>query len=417
MSVPSTLPATRPTDAFAQRVRGDFPILTREIRGRPLVYLDNGATAHKPRAVLEAMERFHTGYNSNIHRGVHLLSQEATDAYEAARRTTAEFLNAERAEEIVFVRGATEAINLVASGLSKVHFREGDEIILSVMEHHANIVPWQLLAEPLGVRLRVVPILADGSLDLEAFERLLGPRTRLVALTHVSNALGTINPVVHLAKLARERGIPVLLDGCQAVPHLHVDVRALGCDFYVFSGHKLFGPTGIGVLWARSEWLAKLPPWQGGGDMIKVVSFKGTTFAEAPAKFEAGTPHIAGAIGLAAAMDYVRSLGEEPHRHEAALAAHAHELLSSIEGVRLVGTAAEKVPVFSFVVEGAHPHDVGTLLDQAGIAVRTGHHCAMPLMEHLGISGTSRASLAFYNTFEEIDQLARALTRVARMFG
>lgn len=404
-----------PTEAFSRRVRADFPILSTQVHGRPLVYLDSGATAQKPRAVIEAVEKFYAGMNSNIHRGVHFLSQQATDAYEAARDSVAAFINAPRREEIVFVRGATEAINLVAHGLSRVHFKAGDEVVLSEMEHHANIVPWQILLEPMGVKLRIVPVTDSGELDFDAYRSILNDRTKLVSLVHVSNALGTINPAKELVAEARSRGIPTLLDGCQAVAHLPVDVQALGCDFYVFSGHKLFGPTGIGVLWARHEWLERMPPYQGGGDMIKTVSFSGTTFAEPPAKFEAGTPHISGAIGLAAAIDYVRALGSELLEHEEALRRHAEARLSAIDGVRILGTAPRKVPVFSLVIDGVHPHDVGTLLDQAGIAVRTGHHCTMPLMQRFGLAGTARASLAFYNTFSDIDALADALPRVVRM--
>lgn len=402
------------TAAFAQRVRRDFPILSERVRGKPLVYLDNGATAQKPVAVLDAVDRFYRAYNSNIHRGVHWLSQRATDAYEAARDKVAAFLNAPSRDEVVFVRGTTEAINLVAQGLCKIHFRPGDEILLSVMEHHANIVPWQLHAEPLGVRLRVVPITEAGELDRAAFTAALSERTKLVSLVHVSNALGTINPIRELVAEASSRGIPTLVDGAQAVPHLEIDVQSIGCDFYVFSGHKLFAPTGIGVLWGKAEWLARLPPYQGGGDMIKRVSFSGTTYADAPAKFEAGTPDIAGAIGLAAGIGYLEGLGQEARSHEEALLDYGRNRLGSIDGLRIIGEARDKVPIFSLHADGVHPHDLGTLLDQQGLALRTGHHCTMPLMEHLGIAGTARASLAFYNTFEEIDLLADTLPRVLR---
>lgn len=407
-----------PTDAFAQRVREDFPILHQQVNGRPLVYFDNGATAQKPRAVIDALSRHYARDNANIHRGVHYLSQVSSDAFEAARDRVARWLNAGAREEVLFVRGTTEAINLVAHGFARAVLQPGDEIVLSTMEHHANIVSWQLHAVPAGAVLRVVPVTPAGELDLEAYARLLGPRTRLVALTHVSNALGTVNPAREIVRLARERGIPVLLDGAQAVPHLQPDLQALDCDFYAFSAHKLFGPTGLGVLWMRKPWLDRLPPYQGGGDMIETVAFEGTTFQKAPNKFEAGTPNIAGAIGLHAALDYLDGLDRGLlEAQEADLLAYGTERLAAIDGVTIVGTARSKVPVFSLVVRGAHPHDVGTILDARGIAVRAGHHCTQPLMRHLGLPGTSRASLAFYNTRAEIDALAEALPEVVAMFS
>jgi len=408
--------ATAPLDV--KRLREDFPILHRKVRGHPLVYLDNAATTQKPRSVIDAVSRYYAEENANIHRGVHLLSELATAAYEGAREKVRAFLNAAETQEIVFVRGTTEAINLVASSYGRGHVGAGDEVLVTAMEHHSNIVPWQMLCEEKGARLRVAPIDDRGVLDLDAFEKLLGPRTRLVAVCHISNALGTLNPVLEITALAHARGIPVLLDGAQAVAHQSVDVRALGCDFYAFSGHKLFGPTGIGVLYGRAELLEAMPPWQGGGDMIASVSFEKTTFNVLPYKFEAGTPHIAGVIGLGAALDYVQAVGLGPiAAWEQDLLAHGTALLESVPGLRLLGTAPQKASVLSFVLEGVHAHDVGTILDQEGIAIRTGHHCAQPVMDRFGVPATARASLAFYNTFEEFDALASGLRKVIEVFA
>jgi cysteine desulfurase/selenocysteine lyase len=408
---------TNPLDL--RRVRADFPILDLEVQGHPLVYLDNAATAQKPRAVLQAMDDFYTLRNGNIHRGVHHLSQVATEAYDRARERVAGFLGATSAREIVFVRGATEGINLVAHGLAEVWLRPGDEILLTRMEHHANIVPWQMAARRSGAQIVVADVTPEGAIDLDDFYRKLTPRTRVVGLIHASNALGTINPVAEIIRRAHELGAVVLLDGCQSVPHFPVSVSALGCDFFVFSGHKLCGPTGIGVLYGRSEWLERLPPYQTGGDMIGRVSFEdGTTFRGAPEKFEAGTPDIAGAIGLAAAIDYLAGLGPAAtEAAEAALLAHVTPRLREIPGLKLYGDVAAKVPIVSFTLEGAHPHDIGTILDSSGIAVRAGHHCAQPLMKFYGIPGTARASFAFYNTTEEADALIASLRKVAKMFA
>ncbi len=401
-----------------EAVRKDFPILHQQIRGKPLVYLDSAATSQKPRAVIDAIARYYFEDNANVHRGVHLLSERATKDYEDAREKVRRFVNAVHAHEIVFVRGTTEAINLVAQAYGRNKLQAGDEILVTEMEHHSNIVPWQLLCEEKGATLRVAPIDDEGQLQLEELERLLGPRTRLLALAHVSNALGTVNPVRRIVEMAHRRKVPVLLDGAQAVPHLAVDVQALGCDFYAFSGHKLFGPTGIGVLYGRSELLEQMPPWQGGGDMISSVTFEKTTWNKLPYKFEAGTPDIAGAVGLGAAIDYLGGLGL------AAVAAHEHDLLSygtaalaEVPGLRLIGTAKEKAAVLSFVLGDLHPHDVGTVLDREGIAIRTGHHCAQPLMRRFGVTGTARASLAFYNRRQEIDALVSGLHKVREILG
>ncbi|HWP99977.1 MAG TPA: cysteine desulfurase [Vicinamibacterales bacterium] len=399
-----------------ERLRQDFPLLARTVRGRPLVYLDNAATTQKPRAVLEAIARYYAEQNANVHRGVHRLSELATAAYEGAREKVARFLGAEP-REIVFTRNATEAINLVAYAWGSANVRAGDEILLTELEHHSNIVPWQLLCERTGARLRVAPITDEGELRIDEFERLLGPRTRLVAVTHMSNALGTILPVAELAARARAWGARVLVDGSQAAYHLPVDVRALGCDFYAISGHKLYGPTGIGVLWGRAELLETMPPFLGGGDMIAHVTWERTTYNVIPHRFEAGTPHIAGAVGLGAAVDYVTAIGfDRIQRHERELLAYGTEALSSVPGLRIVGTAREKASILSFVMEGVHPHDIGTVVDEQGVAIRTGHHCAQPLMDRLGLPATARASLALYNTREEIDALVRALERVRTLF-
>jgi cysteine desulfurase/selenocysteine lyase len=401
-----------------ERIRKDFPILQQTVHGRPLVYLDNAATSQKPQVVLDAIVDYYTRENANVHRGVHWLSERATESYEGARAVVQRFLNARDTREIVFVRGTTEGINLVARTYGRQAVGAGDEVLVSALEHHSNIVPWQLLCEERGAVLRVIPIDGSGTLELDAYERLLGGRTRLVALPHVSNALGTIVPVRRMIELAHRQGVPVLVDGAQAVPHLPVDVQELDADFYTFSGHKVFGPTGIGVLYGKVEHLERMPPFQGGGDMIRTVTFERTTYNDLPYKFEAGTPHIAGAIGLGAALAYLMALGRErvaAYEHE--LLAHATPLISAIPGVRLIGTAREKASVLSFLVEGVHAHDVGTVLDREGIAVRTGHHCAMPVMQRFGVAATTRASLALYNTREEIDALARGLARVRELFA
>ncbi len=401
-----------------ERIRRDFPLLEEKVHGRRLVYLDNAATTQKPRQVIDAMVQFYTSGCSNVHRGVHLLSERATASYENARSKLRRFINARDDREIVFVRGATEAINLVASSFGKAHVKPGDEILITGMEHHSNIVPWQVLCEERGARLRVVPINLRGELLREEFEKLLNPRTSLVAVTHVSNALGTVNPVRDIVELAHRNGTPVLIDGAQAVQHLRVDVQALDCDFYAFSGHKMYGPTGIGVLYGKERWLESMPPYQGGGDMITSVTFEKTIYAKLPHKFEAGTPDIAGVIGLGAAVDYLESVGIDRiagYEHE--ILDYGTEVLRSVPGVRIIGTAPGKTSVLSFTLEGVHPHDVGTILDQEGIAIRTGHHCAQPVMDFFRIPATARASLALYNTREELDSLAGGLRRVAEVFN
>jgi cysteine desulfurase / selenocysteine lyase len=401
-----------------RKVRADFPILSREIHGRPLVYLDNAATTQKPQAVIDAMSHYYASDNANIHRGVHLLSESATEAYEAARRTVQHFLNAEDSSEIIFVRGTTEAINLVAQTYGRVQVGAGDEIVISAMEHHSNIVPWQMLCEEKGARLRVGPINDDGELLLDEFEALMSSKTRLVAVTHVSNALGTVNPIRRVVEIAHRWGVPVLADGAQAVPHEPVDVRALDCDFYAFSGHKIYGPTGIGVLYGKRQLLDAMPPYQGGGDMIRSVTFEKTLYNQLPYKFEAGTPHIAGAIGLGAALAYLTGIEIEGVRaHERKLLAYGTEALKSVPGLRLIGTAKEKAGVLSFVMENIHPHDIGTILDRQGIAIRTGHHCAQPLMQRFGIPATARASLAVYNTASEIDALVEGIHKLKEVFA
>ncbi|MSR07943.1 MAG: cysteine desulfurase [Gammaproteobacteria bacterium] len=400
-----------------EAVRGDFPILAQQVNGHPLAYLDNAASSQRPLQVLEAMQNYYTHDHANVHRGVHSLSHRATDHYEAARETVRAFVNAASVREIIFTRGTTEAINLVAFSFGQ-RLQAGDEILITAMEHHSNIVPWQLLCERSGAVLRVAPINDAGELVLAEFMALLGPRTKLVAVTHVSNALGTVNPVKVLIAAARSRGIPVLLDGAQAIPHQAVDVRDLDCDFYAFSGHKMCGPTGIGVLYGREAMLQDLPPFQSGGDMILTVSFKGTTYNELPYRFEAGTPHIAGAIGLAAAMNYLTRLGlPSIAAWEAGLLSYATGLLLQLPGLSIVGTARDKASLVSFNIAGIHPHDLGTILDQRGVAIRAGHHCAMPVMERFGLAGTARASFAFYNTRGEIDQLLDALRLAQRMFA
>ncbi len=401
-----------------ESIRRDFPVLSRQIRGKPLTYLDNAASSQRPRAVIDAISNYYSTSHANVHRGVHTLSQEATDLFEAARERVRRFLNARSTREIIFVRGTTEAINLVAQSFGRPRLGPGDEIVVSWLEHHANIVPWQMLCEQTGAVLRVIPITREGEVDFAAYERLLSPRTRLLALSHVSNALGTIVPVQRFIEAAKARGIPVLLDVAQAVPHIEVDLQALGCDFYAFSGHKMCGPTGIGVLYGREEVLRDMPPWQGGGDMILAVSFGKTVYNELPFKFEAGTPHIAGAIGLAAAIDYLEGIGmDRIAAAEHDLLDYATERLRAIPGLSIVGTAPEKAAVASFTIEGIHPHDLGTILDHEGVAIRTGHHCAMPVMEFFGLPATARASFAFYNTREEVDRLIDALQVAMEMLG
>jgi len=401
-----------------ERIRKDFPILHQVVHGKPLVYLDNAATTQKPQPVLDALRAYYTADNANVHRGVHLLSERATEAYEAARTRVRRFLNVADPREIVFVRGATEGINLVARTYGRQAVGPGDEILITGLEHHSNIVPWQMLCDDQGAALRVVPINDSGEVDLEAYDRLLSDRTRLVAVAHVSNALGTIVPIGRMIEAAHRRGVPVLVDGAQAVAHMSVDVQALDCDFYVFSGHKVFGPTGIGALYGKSELLERMPPFHGGGDMIKSVSFEKTVYNDLPYKFEAGTPDIAGAIGLGVALEYLEALGRDRvEAYERELLAYGTERLSSCPGVRLIGTAREKAGVLSFVVDGVHAHDVGTILDREGIAVRAGHHCAMPVMARFGVAATTRASLAFYNTREELDALVDGLEKVREIFG
>jgi len=399
-------------------VRRDFPALHQKVHGKPLIYLDNAATTQKPKPVIDAVDRFYRFDSSNVHRAVHVLSDRATKAYEGARTTVKQYINARSEREIIFVRGTTEAINLVMNSFVRPRAKAGDEILISALEHHSNIVPWQLLAEQTGSRLVVAPIDDRGELILEEFERRLGPRTALVAVAHISNALGSIMPVHEIVQMAHARGVPVLIDGAQAIAHLHVDVRELDCDFYAFSGHKVFGPTGIGVLYGRESLLEQMPPYQGGGDMIRSVTFEKTIYNELPYKFEAGTPHIAGAIGLGAALDYVSRVGlVRAAAHERELLDYGTALLGAVPGLRLIGTAREKVGVLSFVLDGVHPHDVGTVLDRDGIAVRTGHHCAQPVMDRFGVPATTRASLALYNSKAELDALAHGIRRVQKLFA
>ena len=411
-------PPAVPRPAFdAERVRRDFPLLQTTVRGKPLVYLDNAATSQKPRAVIARTEQYYAAENANVHRGVYELSERATAAYEDAREKARAFLNAASAREIVFVRGTTEAINLVASSYGRRELQAGDEVLITAMEHHSNIVPWQLICAERGAVLRVVPMNKRGELLMDEFARLLGPKTKLVAVAHVSNSLGTINPIAEIARQAHARGVPVLVDGAQAAPHRPIDVRGLGVDFYTVSGHKMFGPTGIGLLYGTAERLEALPPYQGGGDMIKTVTFAKTTYADPPARFEAGTPNIAGAVGLGAAMDYLRALDWDAiQTHEADLLAYATDRLSAVSGVELVGTAAHKASVVSFTVRGVHAHDVGTIVDQEGVAIRTGHHCTQPVMDFFGVPATARASFAFYNTRADVDALVSAVRKVAQVF-
>jgi cysteine desulfurase/selenocysteine lyase len=401
----------------AARRRADFPALHQQVHGRPLTYLDNAATTQKPQVVIDAVRHYYERDNANVHRGVHALSERATKAFEGARRTVARFLGADH-REVIFTRGATEAVNLVAQTFGRQRVGPGDEVVVTTLEHHSNIVPWQLLCEERGARLVPAPIDDAGDLDLEALERLLGPKVRLLAVTQVSNALGTVTPLDRITALARARGIPVLVDGAQGVPHLGADVRTLGADFYVWSGHKVYGPTGIGVLWGRREHLLAMPPWQGGGDMIRSVTFEKTTFNELPYKFEAGTPHIAGAIGLAAALDYVTAVGLPAiEAHEAALLAEAEAALRSLPDVRLIGAPRRRAGALSFLLGDVHPHDLATIVDRQGVAIRAGHHCAQPLMKRLGLPATSRASFALYNTHADVEALVQALHAARKIFS
>jgi cysteine desulfurase/selenocysteine lyase len=414
VTVPNVISAGFDVD----KVREDFPVLKQRIHGKPLVYLDSAATAQKPFAVIDAIRKFYEVDCANIHRGVHELSQRSTAAYEETRSKAKRFLNARAKNELIFVRGTTEGVNLVASSWGRKNVKEGDEIVISALEHHSNIVPWQMLCEEKGARLRVIPMNDRGELLLEEYEKLLGPRTRMVAVGHVSNALGTINPVRQIIEMAHRAGALALIDGAQAAPHLKIDVQALDADFYAISGHKVFGPTGTGILYGKAKLLNAMPPYQGGGDMIKTVTFEKTTYNDLPYKFEAGTPNIAGGIGLGAAFDYVTRIGLDniaAYEHE--LLVYGTEALSRVPGLRLIGTAREKAAVLSFVIEGIHPHDIGTVLDRQGIAVRTGHHCAQPVMDRFGVPATTRASLAFYNTTAEIDALAAGLGKVKEIFS
>ncbi len=418
MSTPS--PVTREMSASGldvERIRRDFPILHQQVRGKPLVYLDNGATVQKPEAVIEAVARFYREDNANVHRGVHALSERATRAFNQARDKVQEFINAAENREIVFLRGTTEAINLVAQSWGRSNVREGDEIILTELEHHANIVPWQLLREQTGATLRVAPIDDRGEVIFDEYAKLFSGKTRLVAVAHVSNALGTINPVKRMIDLAHAHDVPVLVDGAQAAPHLRIDVQDLDCDFYAFSGHKVYGPTGIGVLYGKGALLDAMPPYQGGGDMVRRVSFEETAFAPVPYKFEAGTHNIAGAVGLGAALDYVSGIGLETiAAHEHQLLGYATQAVSDMPGLKIIGTARDKASLLSFVIDGAHAHDIGTIMDVQGVAIRAGHHCAMPAMAHFGVAATARASFAMYNTLEEVDALVAGIHQVRKVF-
>jgi cysteine desulfurase/selenocysteine lyase len=401
-----------------ERVRAEFPLLSREVGGRRIVYLDSAATTQKPRVVIDAIRDYYERHNSNVHRGVHRLSQEATEAFEGAREKMRRFLGADSTEEIIYVRGTTEAINLVAQSLGRARLRPGDEVLITAMEHHSNIVPWQMLCEATGAKLRVAPIDDRGALIMEEFAQRLSKRTGIVAAVHASNALGTLNPVRQIVELAHEKGAIVLIDGAQAAGHMPVDVSEIGCDFYACSGHKMFAPTGIGILWGRRELLEEMPPWQGGGDMIRSVTFEKTTYNELPHKFEAGTPDVAGAVGLGAALDWLTELGmDQVAAHEEELLDYGTELLSSIARLRLIGTAPEKSAVLSFVMEGVHPHDIGTILDHEGVAIRTGHHCAQPVMQRFDVPATARASLSVYSTREDLERLVEGLERVREVFA
>ena len=400
------------------KVRADFPILTQTVHGKPLVYLDNAATSQKPRSVIDTLVRYYQTENANIHRGVHTLSQMATEEYEAARTAVRRFLNAASDNEIIFVRGATEGINLVASTYGRAKVSAGDEIIISGMEHHSNIVPWQMLCQEKGAKLRVIPITDEGELRMDEFERMLSKRTKLVSIVHISNSLGTINPVEKIIKMAHAQGTPVLVDGAQSAPHLPIDLRKLDPDFFVLSGHKVFGPTGIGVVYGKEKLLEAMPPYQGGGDMIRSVTFEKTTYNDLPFKFEAGTPHIEGVIGLGAAVAYLNGMDRlAALAHENDLLAYSTARLSEIKGLRIIGTAKEKASLVAFVLDGAHPHDIGTILDSEGVAIRTGHHCTMPVMDRFGIPATARASFAFYNTKDEVDALVRGILKAREVLG
>ena len=400
-----------------RRVRADFPILATEVRGKPLTYLDSSATSQKPQAVIDAVQRYYQFENSNIHRGVHYLSEQATDAYEATRAKAARFIGAADQDEVIFTRGTTEGINLIAHGFTESVLQAGDEILITHMEHHANIVPWQIAAQQTGAILKVAPVDDRGVLDMEAFEALLSEKTKLVSVVHVSNALGTINPVKNIIAMSHARGVPVLVDGAQSIPHMPVSVAELDCDFFVLSGHKICGPTGIGLLWGKRKWLEKLPPYQSGGDMIEKVDFEGTTYKGIPGKFEAGTPHISGVIGLSAAIDYLNGIDRAAAlQHELALLASATEQLSAIDGLRIIGTAPKKASVISFLIDEIHPHDIGTFLDAGGVAIRAGHHCTQPLLKRFGVPATARASFAFYNDFDDVERLVSALTKMKQFF-
>jgi cysteine desulfurase/selenocysteine lyase len=414
----STISSVIPAGFDLEKVREDFPILRQTVHGSPLVYLDNAATSQKPKAVIDAIAHYYLADNANIHRGVHELSQRSTHAYEGTRTKLKKFLNAPDSHEMIFVRGTTEGINLVASTYGRKCVKEGDEIIISALEHHSNIVPWQMLCQTVGAKLKVIPINERGELLLEEYEKMLSPKTKIVAVGHVSNALGTINPIKEITAMAHQHGAIVVVDGAQSAPHMKVDVQALDCDFYAISGHKMFGPTGIGVLWGKGKLLRAMPPYQGGGDMIRTVTFEKTTYNTIPHKFEAGTPHIEGGIGLGAAIDYIQKIGmDKISAYEHELLNYGTEALSQVAGLRIIGTAKEKASVLSFVMEGIHPHDIGTVLDRLGIAVRTGHHCAQPVMDRFAVPATTRASLAFYNTAAEIDALVAGLAKVKEIFS
>jgi len=413
-----TSSSTGTLDLDLEALRGQFPILQTQVNGKPLVYLDNAATTQKPNLVIETLVRFYSEQNANIHRGIHYLSAQATDAYEKARERVARFINAQHSRQVIFVRGATEGINLVAQSYGRSHFKKNDEIILTIHEHHSNIVPWQLVCEQTGTRIKVVPMDDRGVLDMEVFEKLLNKRTRLVAVSHVSNALGTINPVSDIIAKAHAREVPVLVDGAQWVPHFPVDVQALDCDFYVFSGHKMYAPTGIGVLYGKEDLLNGMPPYHGGGDMIRSVTFEKTTYKDIPERFEAGTPNIVGVIGLAAAIEFIESVGPEKiAAYERELLDYATNTLESVKSLRIIGDSPEKAGVVSFMLGDIHPHDIGTFLDNEGIAIRAGHHCAQPLMKRLGIAGTARASFGLYNTRKEVDKLAAGLRKITTFFA
>ncbi|KAA3613886.1 MAG: cysteine desulfurase [Calditrichaeota bacterium] len=409
---------TRASHFDVEKIRKDFPILQQEVHGKPLIYLDNAATSQTPTVVVDALRKYYFEYNSNVHRGVHRLSQIATDAYEGTRKKIQHFLNAKSNEEIIFTKGTTDGINLIAASFGRGLIKQGDEIVISAMEHHSNIVPWQMMCEERGAKLRIIPINDNGEIIFEAYEGLLNERTKLVSIVHTSNSLGTVNPLREIIDLAHSKGVPVLVDGAQAVPHTHVDVQALDCDFFVFSSHKVFGPTGIGVLYGKKEWLQKLPPYQGGGDMILNVTFESTKFNDLPYKFEAGTPNIADVIGLGVAIDYIQKVGYSAiSAYENELIRYAVQRLSEIEGLRFIGQAKKRAGAVSFVLENVHPHDIGTILDREGVAVRTGHHCTQPVMQRFKVPATTRASFAFYNTKEEIDALIKALYKVIEMFS